>query len=129
LKGLWGRRQLILATLIRGWKPTGSLSFKVLGENLFLMEFEHSWDKSRVLEGRLWIFEGNLFSVVDYDGPTLPNQMVFDSETFWIRMYDLPLSCMGRAMGYNLGASVGTMEEVDTNKDGIDVKSSIIPKA
>lgn len=44
-------KETIHSKLIKGWKPTGSLSFKVLGPNLFLTEFEHFWDKSRVLEG------------------------------------------------------------------------------
>lgn len=45
--------------------------------------------------------------------------MSFDTETFWIRMFSLPLSCMGRDMGYKLGSTVGEVEEVDTNEDGI----------
>lgn len=32
-------KEFIKSTLIRGWKPTGSTSFKVLGTNLFLIEF------------------------------------------------------------------------------------------
>lgn len=34
-------KESIRSTLIKGWRPTGSLCFKVLGENLFLMDFEH----------------------------------------------------------------------------------------
>lgn len=44
-------KETICSSIIRWWKPTGSLSFKVLGENLFLIKFEHFWDKSRVMEG------------------------------------------------------------------------------
>jgi hypothetical protein len=43
-----------------------------LGENLFLVEFEDEWDKARVLEGRPWIFKGNLFSMEDFNGLTPP---------------------------------------------------------
>jgi hypothetical protein len=49
---------------------TGSLSFKVIGENLFLLEFENFGDKSLVLQGRPWVFDGNLFAIEDYDGIT-----------------------------------------------------------
>lgn len=49
-------KETIKSTLIKGWKPSGLIGFKVLGANLFLVEFEHFWDKSRVLEGRPWIF-------------------------------------------------------------------------
>jgi hypothetical protein len=49
-------KKAIKSTLIRWWKPTGRLTFKVLGENLFLIEFGNNWDKSRVLEWRPQIF-------------------------------------------------------------------------
>ena len=83
------------------------------------MDFECSWDKDRVLEGRPWIFKGNLFVVVDFDGRTPPSQMVFDTEAFWIQMYDLPLAFMSREMGFKLGSTVGKVEEVDTNENGV----------
>lgn len=88
-------KESIRSTLCRGWKPTGSLSFKVEGENTFVIEFEHVWDKIRVMEGRPWIFERQLFTVAEYDGITPPHKMNFESEAFWVRMHHLPLSCMG----------------------------------
>ncbi len=76
------RKEIIKSTLIRGWRPTGTTSFKVLGENLFLVEFKYVWDKTRALESRPWVFEGSLFSVEDFDGLTPPNQIEFDKATF-----------------------------------------------
>jgi hypothetical protein len=38
-------KDAIKSTLIKGWKPSGMTCFKVLGDNLFLIDFEHSWDK------------------------------------------------------------------------------------
>jgi hypothetical protein len=55
-------KDTIRTTLVKGWRPMGLMTFKVLGENLFLVDFEHSWDMSKVLEGRLWVFEGSVFS-------------------------------------------------------------------
>jgi hypothetical protein len=49
-------KDAIKSTLIKGWKPSGMTCFKVLGDNLFLIDFEHSWDKAPVLEGRPWVF-------------------------------------------------------------------------
>lgn len=34
-------KDALKSTLTRGWKPTGTITFKVLGENLFLVEIEH----------------------------------------------------------------------------------------
>lgn len=88
----------IKSTLIKGWRPTGTVSFKVAGENLFLLEFEHFGDKARVLEGRPWVLEGCLFSVEEFDGLTPPTQMGFERAAFWVRMFNLPLASMGRAI-------------------------------
>jgi hypothetical protein len=48
------------APLLRVWKPMGSVVFNVIGENLFIAEFEYKWDKTRIIEGRPWLFDGNL---------------------------------------------------------------------
>jgi hypothetical protein len=112
-------RDIIKSTLIRGWKPSGTTIFKNLGHNMFLVEFENGWDKSRVLEGRPWVFEGNLFSVEDYNGLIAPDRMEFSKVLFWVRMFHLPLACMNETMGVKIGCSVGEVEEVETDVDGI----------
>lgn len=106
-------------TLNRVWKLTGKTLFKVLGDNIFLIEFENEWDKSRVLEFRPWIFEGNLFSVEAYNGNIAPSMMDFTRASFWIRMLHLPLACMCETMGFKIGSSVGGVEEVESEEDGM----------
>lgn len=49
-------KEIISSKLIREWRPTGSSVFKILGKNTFLLNFEHRWDKDRVMEGRPWVF-------------------------------------------------------------------------
>jgi hypothetical protein len=103
--------------LTRIWRPMGELMFNVIGENLFIAEFEHGEDKSRILEGRPWIFDGYLVSLADFDGLTPPKELKFERGSFWIRMYNLPLACMGKSTGEKIGASVGVVEEVDVWED------------
>jgi hypothetical protein len=45
--------------------------------------------------------------------------MAYDSESFLVRMFQLPLFCMGKEIGISLGSTVGEVEEVDTNGEGI----------
>jgi hypothetical protein len=75
-------KEIIKLYLIKGWRPSGSLSLKVLGENMFLIDFKHFWDKSRVLEGRPWVFEGNLFLMEEFDGITPPAEIEFEKVAF-----------------------------------------------
>jgi hypothetical protein len=112
-------KEIFKAPLIRAWKPTGSVSFRVLGDNMFVADFEHDWDKARILEGRLWLFDGNLVSLADYNGITPPSQMDFEKAAFWVRMYNLPLACMGKEVGHKIGASVGKVVDVDIIDDEV----------
>jgi hypothetical protein len=63
---------------------------------MFVAEFEEVGDKIRVLEGRSWIFYGNLISLAEFDGLTPPEAMDFEHAPFWVCMYNLPLACMGK---------------------------------
>lgn len=45
-------KETIKTTLLRCWKILGTSTLKVIGENLFIIEFVHSWDKAKVLVGR-----------------------------------------------------------------------------
>lgn len=43
----------------------------------------------------------------DFDGLIPPTQMAFDKVAFWVRMYNLPLACMGTEIGVKLGSTAG----------------------
>jgi hypothetical protein len=45
--------------------------------------------------------------------------MDFENVSFWTRMFILPLSCMSAAMGHQIGKSVGIVEDVETEDDGV----------
>jgi hypothetical protein len=45
--------------------------------------------------------------------------MDFEKVAFWTRMFNLPLSCMSEAMGFQIGNSAGQVEEMETEKDGL----------
>lgn len=105
------------APLTRIWRPMGEILFNVIGENLFIAEFEYGEDKTWILEGRPWIFYGYLVSLADFDGLTLSTELKFERASFWIRMYNLPLACTGKTTGEKIGASVGLVEEEDVCED------------
>jgi hypothetical protein len=101
------------APLLRIWRPVGSVSFQVIGGNKFIAEFEEEGDKRRILEGRPWLFDGNLVALEEFDGLTPPVSMQFEHASFWVRMYNLPLACMSKDTGKKIGSSVGVVEDVD----------------
>ena len=111
--------ETIKNNLLQWWRISGTLSFKVIGENLFLIEFEHGKDKKQVLEGKTWVVEGNLFLVEDYDWHISSTKLKFDLTSLWVCMSYFPLGCMSREVGRKIGSLVGIVEKVDTDEDGI----------
>jgi hypothetical protein len=112
-------KEIICTQLIRGWKLEGTPSFKVLGDNMFLVELETEKDKTRILEGRPWSVEGHLFAVEDYDGLSSPSNFQFEKAVFWVRINNLPLSCMSLFVGNQIGSSMGQVLEVDVDEGGM----------
>jgi hypothetical protein len=112
-------KEVLKIPMVRAWKPTGSVTFRTLGPNLFVIDFQKWWDKDRILEGRPWTFDGDLFSLLDFDGLTPIGEMEFENAAFWVRMYKLPLACMGREVALQVGATVGEVEDVDVLDDGV----------
>jgi hypothetical protein len=45
-------REYYKALLTQIWHPMGVVTFNVIGENLFIAEFEYEANKARILEGR-----------------------------------------------------------------------------
>jgi hypothetical protein len=112
-------KEIIKTPLIRAWQPTGRVSFKSVGENMFLIDFENEWDKTRIMEGRPWTFDGDLVSLAEFDGLTPLAELEFEKAAFWVRMFSLPLACMSREMGTRIGSTMGKVEEVEVDEDGI----------
>ena len=111
--------ETIQTHLKRWWKLFGTLSYSVIDENLFLIEFTDTRDKECVLDGRQWVFEGNLLLVEDFDENTFPLDYTFDKVVFWVRMINLLLGCMGQAIGKRIGETADRVEMVDVGVNGI----------
>ena len=58
-------------------------------------------------------------SLADFDGTTPPSSLEFEKVAFWVCMFNLPLACISREMGKRIEASIGTVEEVDVDDDGV----------
>jgi hypothetical protein len=112
-------KEVIRTQLIRGWKPEGNPSFKLLKDNMFLVELATEKDKKRILEGRPWSVEGHLFAVEDYDGLSSPSDYRFEKAAFWVRINNLPLSCMSLVVGNQIGSSMGQVLEADVDEGGM----------
>ena len=95
------------------WKPNKSLQLSVIGEELFLAEFEDEQDKRRVMDMRPWHYEKQLVLLQEFEGEQDPKDMVLKWSPFWVQIYSLPLKSRTRETGRAIGASLGKVLDVD----------------
>jgi hypothetical protein len=67
------------------------------------------------MEGRPWTFDGDLVALVNFDRLTPPAELEFDKAAFWVPS----LACMSKEMGIRIGSSIGKVEEVEVDVDGV----------
>jgi hypothetical protein len=84
-----------------------------------VVEFIEEADKQRVLDGQPWLFDRHLLALEEFDGNTVPTQMAFTRAAFWLQVDDMPLGCISKKVGYNIGAFLGKVEVVGVKEDGI----------
>ncbi|XP_042954583.1 uncharacterized protein LOC122290994 [Carya illinoinensis] len=107
------------ATMIKAWKVEGQTSFKNLGSNRFLIEFQNSKDKERVMVARPWSFDRSLVCLFNCEGCLAPKDIAFNEEPFWLQLHDLHFAGMNKTMGEKLGAAAGTVLSVDVDANGM----------
>jgi hypothetical protein len=78
---------------------------------MFIVEFEYEWDKSRIMEGRLW-----------------PNSHTAGQTQLLLCGFldpnvQLPLACMGKVTGEKIGSSVGNVKWMcmTEKRDGVNI--------
>lgn len=59
----------------------------------------------------------------DFDGYNLVHEMLFDKESSWVRLHNLPLGGMNQSVGEKVGSDLGSLEMVDVDTNGIGWES------
>lgn len=102
----------------RAWGLHREAQFKIIGRNMFLVNFGSEGDWKHALNNGPWQFDFNVLVLKDYDGATRPSEMTFDTVEAWVRVADLPLDKRSKAFGEALGNWLGESVRVDVEKDG-----------
>lgn len=104
LTSKYHNREVFKATMRCAWRSIKSLRFYDMGESLMMVEYENYTDKIKVSREGSW----NLIVVKNFVGSQQVKNIKMVEESFWIRVYDLPLSArneyiVGRLIGDSLG--------------------------
>ncbi|GMP29158.1 hypothetical protein CsSME_00004391 [Camellia sinensis var. sinensis] len=105
--------------LVSVWKPSQGMQFKVLGDNLFLFQFNHFVDKKRVLFRGPWRFDKQLLLLEEFEGSLRPSNIKFTRALFWVQVINLPLISMTRAVGVLIGNCLGRFVDMELSEEGV----------
>ncbi|XP_040987678.1 uncharacterized protein LOC121235396 [Juglans microcarpa x Juglans regia] len=120
---IWSDRQIgkniIETTMAKVWRLSKPAIFIEMGKNIFVITFATHADKNRVMSGRPWFFDGQMFVLKVFDGYTPLNKMSFDDVVLWVQFHNLPLFGMSWECGERMGSSLGVVEEVEVDGDDV----------
>ncbi|KAI8032250.1 Uncharacterized protein LOK49_LG01G03918 [Camellia lanceoleosa] len=105
--------------LVSMWKPSQGMQFKVLGDNLFLFQFNHFVDKKRVFFRGPWRFDKQLLLLEEFEGSLRPSDIKFTRALFWVQVINLPLISMTRAVGILIGNRLGRFVDMELSEEGV----------
>ncbi|KEH24235.1 DUF4283 domain protein [Medicago truncatula] len=104
-------KQILHSSLMGIWcNPTG---FKIteLENNLYQFSFEKEVDINRILKGEPWIIRNVWLKLYLWNRNTNIQELDFTHAPLWIQVWGLPLHCKTIAMGHQIGAQIGKLEE------------------
>ncbi|KAL5739604.1 hypothetical protein ACOSP7_028495 [Xanthoceras sorbifolium] len=94
------------------WRTSQEVEVENVGDNIFVLYFRNVVDRKRVLEGGPWSFD-NALSVLEVpSGFGDFSDMEFRWTPFWIQFHNIPLLCMTKQIGMQLGQHIGTVKGI-----------------
>jgi hypothetical protein len=93
--------------------------FKEILENFWLFEFSDEGDKQKVMAGRPWSYDQTLLILNDFDEKLTSSQMDFSLSPIWVQIHNMPLGCMNREVCFQIGSTIGNVEEVAVAEDNV----------
>ncbi|OMO68772.1 hypothetical protein COLO4_29419 [Corchorus olitorius] len=95
------------------WRVEGELVVREVGERLFVFQFETGLDRDRVFVSQPWLFHKALLVLREYDGIQTPEEFLFDSCPFWLKVFGVPFKLMNEKVGIAIGESMGNVLDID----------------
>ncbi|XP_073121703.1 uncharacterized protein At4g02000-like [Henckelia pumila] len=102
-------------TLASIWRHVKGVCIKMIGPNLYLFQFFHELDVSRVINDGPWTFDQHLLIFKSLELGMNPHQVPLFQVDFWIQVYDLPIGYMSERVARDVGNFLGKFVEADSN--------------
>lgn len=104
-------KQVLYNSLMGIWCNPNGFKITELENNLYQLSFERESHIKRILKGEPWIIRNVWLKLHLWNRSTNIQELDFIHVPLWIQIWGLPLHCKTVAMGYQLGAQIGQVEE------------------
>ncbi|KAL5741628.1 hypothetical protein ACOSP7_028360 [Xanthoceras sorbifolium] len=111
-------REAFRAIIPKIWRTTQTFIMDNVKENVFVFQFQNQADKRRVLTGGPWSFDKCLIVLEEPLGDGKFLEMGFNNVQFWVQLYNVPLVCMTKEIGWALGNKIGRVTDIDVGATG-----------
>lgn len=107
------------------WRPKARVSIEELEDDLFSFGFDNRRQKTMVLKGRPWMYDGALLVLAEADTLAHPSRIALHTQEFWIQIKGLPLAYVTRHIGQFIGNQIGNHVLTDQSRRG-DIQGRIL---
>lgn len=104
--------QQVLASV---WRPVMGMRVKEIKTNLFVFQFFHEKDISRVIENGPWGFENYTLVCKRLNPDDIPEKTTLHFLDIWVQIHDLPCGYMSEKIAGIIGDHVGIFISSDPN--------------
>ncbi|TXG63243.1 hypothetical protein EZV62_010237 [Acer yangbiense] len=111
-------REAFMRVIGKIWQVRRGVEIESLTGNIFSFHFNDLEDCRKVLSGAPWTFDNAILVLEELDGKGTLDTMAFNRCDFWVQIYQLPLLCTTREIGWFLGEMIGEVKEVDIGLAG-----------
>ncbi|KAK3037272.1 hypothetical protein RJ639_029684 [Escallonia herrerae] len=108
----------VQSILSKAWHPSKGMKIRNLEENLFCINFNHEWDRKRILDSRPWSISGSHMVVRDWPPDLTLKEIDFNLSPFWVRICGLPPNQMTKLNAEKIAKKVGVLKEIDFTENG-----------
>lgn len=109
-------KEALKRTMTNLWKPKARVTIVDIGHDRFSFAFPSQDERTKILSGGPWLFDGFLLALAEADGTTNPYLIPLTSQAFWVQVKGVPLTFMTRKMGSLIGSHLGTYIVTDQSR-------------
>ncbi|XBJ26650.1 hypothetical protein VPH35_004026 [Triticum aestivum] len=113
---------LQLQTIMGAMKPASGnpkgLRARMVGDNVFIVDFMTEADKERALDGTPWLVGRHAVLLKEFEKNLRPLDVRFESMHIWVRIINILFKWMNKKKGWKVAGLAGKVDKLDVDEFG-----------